>query len=156
MAVRRRGQDGERTFASAEELAFGQQEQAVLEQAGQLVRGDEDAAAEASVRDAWREAADLGAGDLGVEPIDGAVGVTGEQAGTPVLGQRGGGPEEGGTRLGAVRRGADEQGFGGRRFEGVRRVTERRIVGLLEHEFVDLGRVQFGAEDVFVAAGPPR
>ena len=144
-------QDGERTFASAEELAFGQQEQAVLEQAGQLVRGDEDAAAEASGRDAWREAADLGVGDLGVEPIDGAVGVTGEQAGTPVLRQRSGGPEEGGAGLGAVRGRADEQGFGGRRIERVRHVADRSIIGLLEHEFVDLGRVQFGAEDVLVA-----
>ena len=134
-------QDGERTLASAEELAFGQQEQAVLEQAGELVRGDDDAAAEPSVGDARREAADLGAGDLGVEPVDGAVGVAGEQAGTPVLGQRGGGPEQGGARLGAVRRGADEQGFSGCRFERVRRVTERSIVGLLEQELVDLGRV---------------
>ena len=145
-------EDGERTLASPEELSLGQEEQAVLEPSGQLARRDDDASAEASLDDARGEAADLRAGDVGVEAVDGAVGVAGEQAGSSVLGQRGGGPQEGGARHGAVGGGADEQGFGGRRFEGVRRVAGRSLVGLLEHELVDLGRMQFGAEDVFVAA----
>ena len=72
-------QDGERAFASAEELAFSEQEQAILEESGQLAGRDDYAPAETSVDDAWREAANLGAGDVGVESIDGAVGVACEQ-----------------------------------------------------------------------------
>ena len=145
-------QDGERAFASAEELAFSEQEQAILEESGQLAGRDDYAPAETSVDDPRSEAADLGAGDVGVESVDGAVGVACEQAGSAVLRQGGGGAEQGRTHVGAFARRADEQGFGGRGFERVREVAERSVIGLFEDEFINLSGVKLGAKHVFVAA----
>jgi len=146
------GQDGERAFPPAEKLTLGEQEQAVLEETGQLAGRDDHAAAEASVQHARGEAADLGRGDVGFEPVDGAVGIPREQAGPAVLGQRGGGAEQGGACLGTVGGRADQERFGRRGFERERGVAERSVVGLLEHELVDLRGVKLGAKDVFVAA----
>ena len=144
------GQDGERALAAAEELPFGQEHQAFFEQPGQLARRDDHPAAEASVDDARREAADLRAGDVGVEAVDGAVGVAREEARAAVFGERGGRLQERGTRLPAVRGGADEQGLGGRGFQGHGRIADRCFVGLLQHEFIHRGGMQFRAEDIFV------
>ena len=59
--------------------------------------------------DARGKAADLGAGDIGVQSIDRSIRVAGEQAGSAVFGQRGCGAEQGGSGLRAIRGAADEQ-----------------------------------------------
>ena len=146
------GQGGQRPLAPTEELSFRQQDQSVLEQARQFPRGQQEATAEASCADARLEATDGGGFDFGVQAVDRPIRISGEQARSAVLGQGRGGAEQGGAVFGALGRRADQQRFRGLAFKRLRRVARGGFIRFFQDELRQLGRVQFGAEDIFVRA----